>query len=426
MRNWIVIGVFFAILCSGFSATANPCPLVMIVLDRSGSMAEDPSGGSTAPSKLDIAKAAINTLMQKYGDRIPFGYTTFQQGTCSQSPGDGVDILDEPMPGNKTSLLGHVNATVIGGGTNTALAVRKVAADPAMKDATRPGSYMMLITDGDPTCSGDPNTTQTELAKASKNGIKTYLIGFGALSATEKTNMDNFADAGGVPCDPAKCMGHKFYSADSAMALDAAIDAISQQIEGEFSGQCDDSCYSNGCPNAGEICVQGKCKADPCATVKNTCAPADYCYTDGNSAGTCVRACTTGCAQGQICTPQGMCASDPCATVTCDTGTVCKNGNCVTDACSAKPCGPGLLCFQGSCIDNPCSYITCPTGTQCTTGTGACLGTLSSMPGMNMGTNHTRNDSGCDVGSGASSESMLAALALLTVALVLRLRRRAE
>ena len=342
-----------------------------------------------------------------------------------QGSGDGVDILDEPKHGNVASVIGHVNATMVGGGTNTWLAVHKVAADPNMKDPARPGSYIILITDGDPSCfPGDPGQTQTAIADAAKTGIKSCMVGFGALEASLKTNMDNFADAGGVPCDPAMCAGHKFYAADSSDTLDAAIDAISQQIAGEFSGTCDDSCYANGCPNAGEICVKGMCKIDPCANVKSTCAPTDYCYTDGNSPGTCVHSCTTACPAGQVCTMQGMCAADPCASVNCGTGTVCKNGSCVTDGCTTKPCGPGGLCFQGSCIDDPCTYITCPTGTTCTSGTGACAGSLSSGSGTNNGTNHTRKG-GCDVGTGASSgESALAALLLVLGAVALRLRRR--
>src|SRR5206468_10295626 len=101
------------------------------------------------PSKLELAKTAISKLVSTHSSRITFGYTTFQQGSCTQGPSDGVDILDEPGTGSASSILKHVAATVSGGSTNTALAVRKVTADPKMKIPGKP-SFVILITDGDP------------------------------------------------------------------------------------------------------------------------------------------------------------------------------------------------------------------------------------------------------------------------------------
>jgi hypothetical protein len=413
----------------------------MIVLDKSGSMDMDPTGGFSSPSKLDIAKMAINTLIMKYGDRIPFGFTTFNDdGSGTTSCTGGINILVQPKHGTGQMITAQVAAVTAGAGTNTGEAVAKVAADPAMHDASRPGSYILLITDGEPNCGTScttPGTTtnvssepqysacEVAVAAAATSPIKTFVIGFGALPTADQMAMDLMADAGQEPCMGSNCNGHKYYAADSAQALNDAIDAISQQISGEFGGVCDDSCYSNGCQNAGEICVAGMCKSDPCANV-TTCAPGDYCYTDGNSPGTCVHACPMPCASGEVCTPQGTCQTDPCATISCPQGQVCHAGNCVNDSCNtgmnAKPCDPGLLCLEGSCVDDPCRYVTCPTSTMCVTGTGACAATLTSGGGTGGG--HQRGGKGCDFGLGGSSSAGVIALCLLAVALALRARRR--
>jgi hypothetical protein len=298
----------------------------------------------------------------------------------------------------------------------------------------------VLITDGAPFCNdacihpttmiasgNDPDYTACEIEKAAVKNIKTFVVGFGALAGSEQAAMNTFATAGQEPCMGASCNGKLYYVADSPASLQAAIDAITSTIAVEFSGgQCDDSCYSNGCPNVGEICVMGKCKADPCASL-TTCAPGDYCYTDGNSPGTCIKACDKICPEGEVCTASGICQQDLCATLSCGTDEACKDGNCVPNKCGAMGCLPGFICFQGSCIDDPCRYVTtngkpgCPDGHTCVPGTGACAASLTSGGGPGGG---RRGAGGCDFSIGASSATLLAAFALLAFALVLRARRR--
>src|SRR5262249_3176663 len=156
----------------------------------------------------------------------------------------------------------------------------------------------------------EPAYTVNQIKAAAMMGIKTFVIGFGQLPAMSQTKMELMADAGGVPCDGASCAGKHYYAADSAEALNEALDTISMALTGEIgNGQCDDSCYSNGCP-AGQVCVGGMCKDDPCLNI-TTCAAGDYCFTDGTSPGMCVGACLSECADGQIC-DRGVCRADPC------------------------------------------------------------------------------------------------------------------
>jgi uncharacterized protein (TIGR03382 family) len=437
MKNFV--GLLLLGFCVFVPARAHAagCPFIMIVLDRSGSMDSTPDGSSGGMSKWQIGQAAITKFVNQYGDRLPIGFVTFQSGglACTDFSAEA-EIA--PAHGTAPMILQKLSALSPAGGTNTGEAIdeaTKFINSAQMSDPGHPaGGYIILITDGEPNCNpGDgtnPTFTVGEITKANMANIKTFAIGFGQLPTQDATNMDLMAQAGGEPCMGTTCNGHKFYAAESANALNAAIDSITMTISGEFGGTCDDSCYANGCPNAGEICVKGKCGPDPCANVGSTCAPGDYCLTDGTSAGTCSHPCNMQCPSGQVCSPTGMCVNDPCASAACGTGQTCRNGSCVTDECNpsnnpnAKACDPGLLCYEGKCQDDPCRYVTCPMGTMCVSGTGACAANGDQSSGGGGG-GRNRGSAGCDA-SGGSNPVTAAALLLVAASLVLRLRRRAR
>jgi hypothetical protein len=211
---------------------SNLCPSVMIVLDGSGSMDLAPDGSFTTPTKMTLAKQAIQTMVTNHGDQVPFGFTSFQGDICTAGAGDMVNIVVEPAGGTKGAVINAANAVTANGGTNTLLAVQKVAADPKMHDTSRPGSYVVLITDGEPTCSGDPAMTVSAIMTAANAfyPMRTFVVGFGALPTADQTAMDQMAQAGGQPCSGASCNGHQFYAADSGTALNSTIDAIVTQI----------------------------------------------------------------------------------------------------------------------------------------------------------------------------------------------------
>jgi hypothetical protein len=415
------------IAISSGSAHAGRCPLVTVVLDGSGSMDISIGGGSSL-TRWDVAIEAVKKLLAS-NQNLPWGLVTFGDNGTSCTDFSN-DVVVPPATGGvkkvtmEITTLGMMPAG--GPGTNTGEAIDKgnmISSMVFASEPDRPGQYMILITDGSPNCnSGDSSNaafTTARIAAALQKGIKTFVVGFGGLTGTAATNMEAMAGAGGVPCMGAACNGNKWYAADSAATLQAALDAIAGQIIGEFQGGfCDDSCYSNGCPNAGEVCVKGVCKPDPCAN-HPPCAPGDYCYTDGTSPGTCVRSCSAPCANGEVCGTNGMCQPDPCATASCGTGQVCKEGNCVEDKCSMSGCEPGFICHRGACIDDPCRYVKCPEGHSCVTGTGACAALGSSGgPGGNR-----NRGGGCEVAPSSAGWQAWAALALVAIAVTLRLRR---
>ena len=419
----LVLGTFLAVLGSTRAASAGRCPVVTIVLDRSGSMDSDPSGGSGTPSKLDIAKTALAKLMMKYGDQIPFGFADFT--STGASCNDGVEIVVKPNDGTKATITAAIAAVQAEGGTNTGPAIDAVAALPEMNDSTRPASYILLVTDGEPNCPGtigtepdDPAYTVGAIKRAADKGIKTFVVGFGALPTPDRDAMNMMAAAGGEPCTGPTCNGQQFYAAESDAGLNAAISSISNVILGEFGGACDDSCYAEGCPNAGEICVKGQCVADPCTGVQATCAPTDYCYTNGTTAGTCTPECPSMCPAGEACTLNG-CQADPCAAMTCPSSSVCAAGSCISTACSPA-CAMNLACINGKCQDDPCRYIKCPAGAECTANVGTCVSSGSLDGGT--GTHPRGKSAGCDYAP-TSAGTGLAFVVLCFLLLALRRRR---
>ena len=409
------------------TARAERCPAVMILLDKSLSMDADPSGNYSGPlSKMDIAKTALADVVKKYGGYLPIGFATYSNDG-SDCWGE-IDVLVGAENGKASQVLSYLSAVTTTGLTNTGNALSKVSMHPTLNDAERPGSYIILVTDGEPNCGDgsldDPAYTIKVVGDVAGQGIKTFVIGFGSLPKEAAMTMDSMANASGVPCTDSSCGGHQFYAAEDQAGLEAVIEAISQKIAGEFGGVCDDSCYTNGCPD-GQACVQSACKDNPCFNV-NTCAPGSYCYWDGvSSEGTCKKSCKTACASDQICN-NGSCTSNPCATMTCDGGKVCSNGTCVTDKCGTDGCDPGLLCIGGTCKDDACRYVICPSGTVCQNGTGSCIapgvGTVSGGSGGRG--NGRASVGGCVAGSGGALDVFGILLAAGLSGGLLRRRKR--
>ncbi|MCA9601306.1 MAG: hypothetical protein KC417_04750, partial [Myxococcales bacterium] len=130
----------------------------------------------------------------------------------------------------KTPLAGIITAM------GDYLATTK-ASDP--KGACRPYS-ILLITDGNETCSGDPVAAATSV---SGNNILTYAVGLG-LSNSEKTQINAIAHAGGT--DAGATGGDYAYFADDPNTLAAGLsDIVRKSLLIEECNQADDDCDGN-------------------------------------------------------------------------------------------------------------------------------------------------------------------------------------
>ena len=415
---------------------AASCPNVGILLDRSASMNLAPDGtAATAqnPSRWKIAVDAVTNIVTTNDGKFPMGFVLFPSaGSMMCDTRTGFDV---PIGyGKRTAILSAMSATLPGGNTPTSGAVRGAVADAALSMPNRE-QYLILITDGNPCCAVGCQDTVLQLfeavkaieeARARNPSVRTFVVGFGALNPTFTDALNQMADAGGVPAMAAGAI--RFYQADSATSLNAALDAIIKVVikgSGDIGGGvtvCDDSCYVAGCPT-GQLCSGGACQVNPCSTI--SCGLGEYCYTDGVSGtGACTSACWQSCPSGQRCI-LGTCQQSACADA-CPIATQCDaaSGSCRPDpACSGVLCKVGQGCKGGRCVDDVCSYISCPKDTRCVPLEGTCLALPGAVP---PGVDTVGSGCSCNLGAHGpgSSYSAVWGLSVLALAGLFRARSR--
>ena len=424
-----VLGLF--LLGGARSAQAGKCPNLVIILDKSGSMTESPSGGSAPPggSKWELAKAALKELLKSYDGQLPIGLALF-----ASDSGCGAARLDIPPDydtASKITML--IDSKQPDSSTPTSEAITSISKEPVLHDPSRQ-QYILLLTDGAPNCaSGEPTATVNAIKAANMQSpsITTFVLGFGSLPATAANAMDEMAVAGGAPSVGTP---RKFYTAEDLTSLKAALEKIFSVVLGEGMGLCDDSCYAPdvGCPTPGDVCIRGKCQQNPCAGI--TCGPGLYCYTDGVSPGRCIGACKKACQTGYRC-EQGVCVPSACPSF-CIAGYVCnaQSGRCEKDPlCPDNPprreqCRVPSACQFGQCVDDPCKFVRCPSGSICVPWNGSCKFDPSStlMPDMassGEGIDGQNRQAGCAIGGAAAGPGFWLTSLLVFAGLFISRRR---
>ncbi|MSP59118.1 MAG: VWA domain-containing protein [Myxococcales bacterium] len=445
-RLSLSLAVAFAGAALAGPAAAKTCPNIMFVLDQSSSMADDPNGGKTHPSKFELLTQAVLGLVNQYGDRVPFGLQLFQSDAfkddakCYNDTKIDVEpagpMEDRSLRSNDVITLLKAAMPVPGSRTNTGEAIKRATEDMILHDAAR-NNFLILVTDGEPSCNrkdletlsapdGSSEWTIDQINIARNAKILTFVVGFDGEMGVNKRNLDEMAYSGGA--SPKNCDGkniHCYYSASDAATLQTALGKVIDQIAGGEFGSvlCDDSCYSNGCPD-GQVCRKSeldpapRCVPDPCMGM--TCNKDQFCRL-----GKCVGACKDGCKANEKCI-DGGCQKDPCAGKECPDGEICcplgvsgcAAGSCVPDYCRDKTCVPPSICENGSgkCVDDQCKIVTCPPGTTCKAG-GNCSGSASD-----------RGKGGCSLTTRVDPDSVagcaLVLLALFGLARALRRRSR--
>ena len=197
--------------CEGeaFEPTLIP-PNLLVVFDQSGSMNEPGGGGM---SKLQIAKAAVEGLVTGYPS-IRYGLSPYPNGNNNCNPGQiQVGIADN----TGSTVLTATNALNAGGGTPIGRTLNAHLGYAGLQDVDHP-NFILLITDGDDTCnnSNGPAAASAHLAQ----GTKTFVVGFG--QQVDANELNQMAENGGTAFAGAT----KYYQADDATQLNAALDAI--------------------------------------------------------------------------------------------------------------------------------------------------------------------------------------------------------
>ncbi len=319
-----------------FSTTLVP-PNMLIVLDRSGSMAGC-DGDSTW--RWTEAVQAITEVTADHQSKVRFGLATFPQmcagssDTCNTCPNtsNGCDnncngtgncqagVVNVPVAaGTRDAIINHLTSDFPGGNTPTGPTLRNIAANqeqyglPDPNDDTPRNNYVLLITDGEPNCDGGSGeggkvSGAIESLRASSTTVGTFVVGF-AFSAPSATLNCNAVFGGTSRCG-------------------AAVTA----------GTCSGTGATRTCScSVAPFCNDGTCNG-------------------GETATTCAVDCQTPRPLGARCTGDADCTTGGWGDAECENGICSKctrNDECSTGSC-ARPSG--------------CAHYYCTSGTGSRTG----------------------------------------------------------
>jgi hypothetical protein len=212
-------------------------PEILLVLDRSSSMNEPSIGGAAGATLWTDALAAVQDVLNTTQASVHWGLQMFPMpNSCLVAAMPEVDVA----PNNATAVHSKAMTTgsnMAGQGTGTPTDTAVISATTyltARNAVNKNPRYIVLATDGEPTCVGGVRAMGTGAVAPSLNaikaavaaGFKTYVIGI-AIDATGVATLNQMADAGGVPrMDPAA----RFYPAANKAELSAALNVITGQV----------------------------------------------------------------------------------------------------------------------------------------------------------------------------------------------------
>lgn len=225
-------------------AGAEP-PRLMLVVDKSGSMADAASG--FAGTKWHGVRSTLTEVVGALDQEVAFGLMAYPAGESGAQVCAAGDVRVGVGLGNAASIVSRLSAINPGGGTPTATTLE--AARFALASAVG-NRAVVLATDGGPNCNAaldgrtcrcvspqgcddarnclDDVASREAVRALSADGIATFVIGIpGSENYTDVLN--SLAVAGGT----AQTGARQYYDATSGAALTAAIEQIAVRL-----GQC--------------------------------------------------------------------------------------------------------------------------------------------------------------------------------------------
>lgn len=182
---------------------------VMLVLDASGSMAASDFADG-APDRMQRVRVALARVVPAVSRVRRVGLIVYGPGK-SQNSCRHVDLKFTPMPDAAEKIFDIAERLRPAGRTPLVRSV-ELAID-ALKGSPRPAEIVVL-TDGEDTCGGDPCSLAQRL-KAASADVTVHVVGFRLPDISETTGARCLADA----------TGGKFAIAESTDELEAALRA---------------------------------------------------------------------------------------------------------------------------------------------------------------------------------------------------------
>ena len=158
-------------------------PVVLFILDSSGSMAAQESG----ERKIDIAKQSIiDTISQVHAETFNTALITFDRYRDCK-----VDVAVGPDNSDPDNVVGRIRAIDAAGATPLAAAILR--SGEVLKNVDK--KMVILFSDGKESCQGDPVQAARELYEKYGININVQVIGYGVDPATQ-SQLEQIATAG--------------------------------------------------------------------------------------------------------------------------------------------------------------------------------------------------------------------------------------
>jgi hypothetical protein len=211
---------------------------ILIVLDRSASM-QDPPTGSTGTSKWDLVVPGVNQVVTATDSSVSWGLKVFPEGEGSECAAGSVTsaIPVAVAAGNAKAVTAAIMATTpAGNGTPTGDAIKAAVTYLKTLTDTNP-KFILLATDGEPSCAGttkDSTTARTyavqAITDAATAGFKTFVVGVATTKTTATTALNDMATAGQEARADPNPLANKYYLASTQDELVQSLEVITGQV----------------------------------------------------------------------------------------------------------------------------------------------------------------------------------------------------
>jgi hypothetical protein len=209
-----------------FMLTKGGTPDLLIVQDRSGSMGMDASGGNGTPSKWTAVTTAIEQVVGQV--------STVEWGLMFFGPdgfGSGCTVSSTPqVPCGMNTSAAITSAIMATSPTTSTPTAEAMQAATQYFQANTDGNthYILLATDGMPSCSGanDVQNAENAVTAAAMAGIKTVVVGIGNDPQGDAA-LTVMANNGGMPDTTGST---PYYQVNTTTDLVNALNTITGQL----------------------------------------------------------------------------------------------------------------------------------------------------------------------------------------------------